>query len=306
MGAQTVTTPAWQWMATGTTWHIHHSGGVSAEAAQAVAAGVEFDEARWSRFRPQSTVARINRNAGIPVQVDPETLELLIACRRWTQHTQGLFQPLVGAALEAWGYARSIHEHVPGAARSPAGVPVEGDLEIDTDAQSVRIPAGTRLDLGGIAKSWMARRAAATVAELSDDGSLLVDAGGDLTAVRGSHLVAVEAAGLHPQNVPGTAPGATGCWVELAAGEGIATSGSGRRRWVNHDGSVAHHLIDPFAGRPGAEAHATVIACDVVTADVQAKVLALAPEVLPTPAAAIRTSGGTCVTTPGWDRRVVA
>ncbi len=144
----------------------------------------------------------------------------------------------------------------------------------------IRIPAGTQLDLGGIAKGWMARRAARLVAKLSDDEQILVDAGGDLAAARGDHEIAVERPGLHALNRPETPAGDASTWVTVYEGEGVATSGFGRRRWVNGDGVRAHHLIDPAAGRPGPESHATVIADDVVAADVLAKVLALHPESL--------------------------
>lgn len=303
--AEPTTTPTWRWAATGTTWQIHHSGGVSADTARVVAEAVERDEARWSRFRASSVVSRINRRAGIAVEVDPDTLHLLTACQTWVVQTGGVFQPLVGAVLESWGYRSSIFEHLPGTDRSPEPHPVTGALEVDRAAGTVRIPADTRLDLGGIAKAWMAQRAAKLIADMSDDEAILVDAGGDLACVRGDHRVAVERPGVQPANVPGVAAGETAVWVSVAEGEGIATSGCGRRRWVNGDGAVAHHLIDPADGRPGPAAHATVMGPDVVMADVMAKTLALRPALIAdTALAAMVTAGTRTLTTPSWDRRV--
>ena len=168
---------------------------------------------------------------------------------------------------------------------------------------TARIPGGMRLDLGGIAKGWMAVRAAALVRTLSDDQSILIDAGGDLTAVRGMHIVAVEPP--HAQALAGTHPATV--WLNVLEGEGVATSGSGRRRWVNGDGRTAHHLIDPAVGRPGPECQVTVIAPDCVTADVSAKVLALRPQqVEGFGHAAMVTVNGVCRTTPAWDRAVTS
>ena len=31
---------------------------------------------------------------------------------------------------------------------------------------------------------------------------------------------------------------------------GVATSGIGKRSWIDSDGGVAHHLLDPGTGRP--------------------------------------------------------
>jgi FAD:protein FMN transferase len=308
MGTMTeaATRPAWRWPATGSTWHVHHSGGVDAAAASAAAALVERDEARWSRFRPSSDVSRINRGAGRAVPVIYETLELLAACRYWVERTGGVFQPLVGAVLESWGYDASMLQRPAGTGTSPRDRPVTGTIDLNMADGTVRIPAETQLDLGGIAKGWMAQRLAGMLADRCDDHAILVDAGGDLVSARGEHIVAVERPGVSLPNRPGSPVGETMMRVLLDDGEGIATSGHGRRGWVNGDGRAAHHLIDPIAGRPGPRTQATVIAGDVVTADVMAKTLALRPRLIGVAVeTAMITAGALTHTTPAWDRRVV-
>lgn len=263
------TTGAWEWRATGTTWRIHHTGGVEAGLAATIARAVERDEARWSRFRSDSEVARVNASAGRAVHVSPATLDLLEVCVYWIRATGGVFQPLVGGALVAWGYRRSLNDRAAYARTSPDPRRLEGRPQIDRRQGTAMIPAGTRLDLGGIAKSWMAARAAGLLRGRCDDPAVLVDAGGDLVAARGRHLVAVE----DPRGPD--APPVARVWVE--EGQGVATSGFGRRRWQNGDGRAAHHLIDPETGAPGPRTHATVVADDPVAADVLAKVLTLRP-----------------------------
>ena len=306
MGTLTqTTTAAWDWKATGTTWRIHHTGGVSDALAAAVAAAVEHDEARWSRFRRESEVSRINAAGGAPVAVSADTLAMLQACTLWAERTGGVFQPLVGGALVAWGYHRSLVETEAFAASSPAPRRLEGRIEIERRHRTVRIPRGARLDLGGIAKSWMAARAAALLCARCGDPAMLVDAGGDLVAARGDHLVAVEAEGPvdlrrnHAADLPVLAH------VLVQAGQGVATSGYGRRRWRNGDGRDAHHLIDPYTGAPGPATHATVVSDDPVAADVLAKVLSLRPDrVSTTTEAALVSVNGDVRTTPAWARVV--
>ena len=266
------TTTAWRWPATGTTWQVHHSGGVGAALARRATGAVATDEARWSRFVSTSDVSRVTRGAGSPVCVGRETVELVATAVRWLRATGGVFSPLVGQALVDWGYADSLLARQPGCAVSPTATPVSGEPVIDPVAGTISIPPGTALDLGGIGKAWMARRLGALLAASCDDPLLLVDAGGDLTAARGEHLVAVE----HPGDPAGSPLAA----VRLREGDGVATSGDGRRRWQNGDGGIAHHLIDPSTGAPAAPAHATVVADDVVAADVLAKVLVLRPELI--------------------------
>src|SRR4051794_24599512 len=183
------TTTAWRWPATGTTWQVHHSGGVDTALAGEAAAAVAADEARWSRFAATSDVARVTAGAGGPVRVGPETIDLVAAAVRWTRATGGVFSPLVGRALAEWGYADSLLARRPGCALSPVAAPVRGEPVIDPAAGTIAIPPGTALDLGGIGKGWMARRLGAMLAARCDDPLLLVDAGGDLAAVRGEHLV---------------------------------------------------------------------------------------------------------------------
>ncbi len=222
----------------GTTWRLYHDGGLEQAVADRVAAAVEVDEQRWSRFRPSSELSYLNRCAGIPVEASAETVELLQVCDRFTRETDGLFAPLVGAAVIAWGYAVSRDERQPGTAGSPAPAPARRDpLVFDARRRIVEVPRDTLLDLGGIAKTWSCARAAALVAELSDEPSLLVEAGGDLVAARGGHVVAIEDARGpdHP----------SAAFVRIAEGDGICTSGWSRRHWTNADGVEAHHLIDP-------------------------------------------------------------
>jgi thiamine biosynthesis lipoprotein len=291
--ANTETIGAWEWRATGTTWRIHHTGGVDSGLAATIAQAVERDEARWSRFRPSSEVARMNASAGRPVPVSPATLDLVEACVHWIRSTGGVFQPLVGGALVAWGYRRSLADRRAYAESSPDPRRLEGRPQVDRSRGTVQIPAGTRLDLGGIAKSWMACRVAALVCGRCDDPSILVDAGGDLVAARGRHLVAVEDPRDHD------APPIARVWA--GEGQGIATSGYGRRRWQNGDGRPAHHLIDPETGAPGPRTHATVVSDDPVAADVMAKLLTLRPgRIAALDEAAMVMSDGVLRTTAAW------
>lgn len=285
--------PAWEFSATGTRWRLYHSGELDDDAARTIAAAIERDEARWSRFRADSEISHLNRSAGEWVEVSAETCELLEACAAWTALTAGVFQPLVGAALRAWGYRRSISEQPPFAAAAPRSEPVAGAVRLDAARRRASVPAGGAVDVGGIGKSWIAARAGRLLQRLSDDPRLLIDAGGDIVAITGSHVIAVG------EEIEG--------WVRLAPGEAIATSGVSQRTWVNGDGSASHHLIDPRTGAPGPLAHATVLAADPVTADVRAKVLALCPDaVADCEHPALVRYGGHTRTNPAWEAVTVA
>jgi len=286
MEADVVPLLDWSFRAMGTAWRIHHSGGVTGEDAQAVADLVGADERRWSRFMPQSDVARINGGAGRPVEVAAATVDLVAAALAWNRRTDGVFAPLVGARLAGWGYHRRLGDAT--AEPEPGTVPDSSGIELDVEHRTVQIPAGTQLDLGGIGKSWSGVRAGALLAERVTDRRLIIDAGGDLTIVRGTHSIA-------------TAAGA----IRAEAGEGVATSSSERRSWNVPTGGRAHHLIDPTTGNPGARGTAVVAGTDPVAADVLASCLVLRPALLETiPAAAARSDvDGVTRTNAAWRAR---
>ena len=79
---------------------------------RAVAAAVEKDEARWSRFRPDSDVSRINRAAANRT-VEPRHGRSPVRLPAMDAVTDGVFQPLVCTVLEQWGYGMSMAESRP-------------------------------------------------------------------------------------------------------------------------------------------------------------------------------------------------
>ncbi|HMK07966.1 MAG TPA: FAD:protein FMN transferase, partial [Anaerolineales bacterium] len=107
--------------------------------------------------------------------------------------------------------------------------------------QTVRLPAGTRLDLGGIGKGWAADRA---VRRLSRTGAALVDAAGDI-AVSGP----TASGDPWPIGVADPAHAERQLAVLMIGKGGVATSGRDYRRW-RQGGLWAHHIIDPRTGRP--------------------------------------------------------
>lgn len=212
-------------------------------------------EARWSRFRPDSEISRLNRAHGHPVLVSADTIHAVSAAIDAWRATAGRFDPTVLPALVAAGYDRDFAALDPAAdldarATPPfAAAPGCGGIVIDPLVSAITLPPGVAIDLGGIGKGLAADL---VVGELMHAGAAgaCVNAGGDLR-VRGeppsgeSWVVGVE-------HLPE---------VHLALAEGaVATSSSFKRRW-QHGGSRYHHLLDP---RQGVPAHAGLAAVTVI------------------------------------------
>jgi thiamine biosynthesis lipoprotein len=237
---------------------------------------LEAREARWSRFRPDSELCRLNAAAGAPVVMSPSTFALIARAVDAWRATNGRFDPTVLAALEAAGYDRDF-DAVPaarpdGPVASPE-VPGCGDVVLDPVVSSVRLPPGVALDLGGIGKGVAADEVSSELLAAGVPGvrGVLVNLGGDLRA-RG------EAPAPRGWVVAVDDPLGTGRTGLLALAEGaVATSTRLRRAWTRADRAM-HHLIDPRTGAPAASglASVTVLAGDAARAEVLAKAAFLA------------------------------
>ena len=240
---------------------------VSREALARAAAQVRQYETRYSRFRPDSELSRLNELPQERVPVDAELGRLLARSVEYARISGGLFDPVVLDDLVALGYDRTFEE-----VRATKGKVAAGgrrfrwrDISVDTGGGSVRRPFGARIDLGGIAKGAAVD---AAMAELGRYPGALVDVGGDIR-VRGRPddadfwVIAVE---------DGQSGDGTLGYICLRDGA-VATSSRRKRRWV-HNGEAVHHIIDPRSGQP---ARSEVLQCSVIAdttehAEVAAKV----------------------------------
>ena len=216
----------------------------------------EVDRA-CSRFREDSDLAEVNRHPGSWVPVGPTLAAAVRMACDAARHTDGIVDPLLGRTLVTLGYDRDfalVDEDLPQewAAGLPSETEATGtwrDIRVN-DAQAIRIPAGTALDLGATGKAWAADLiASAWTSELR--GAALVSLGGDLR---------IAAPDGEPWQVtiadrPGDAPATQ---VGLDSG-GLATSSTQVRRWTR-GGVRRHHLLDPRTRQPASEVWRTVTA----------------------------------------------
>ena len=209
-------------------------------------------ERMFSRFRADSELSRVNAQAGQAVTVSAEFLTVVQKAVNVAEQTQGLLTPLIGQAVLAMGYDRDfaqLHSHeLTQSSKHPAtyqGTPVHAvadfrHIHCDHARLQIRIPADSRLDLGGFVKGWCADE---TVRRLGKFAPALMDAGGDI-AVSAAMIDALDKAQAWPIAIARPWPETEDLALIGVTRGGVATSGRDYRCWIR-DGQVQHHIVDP-------------------------------------------------------------
>lgn len=198
-------------------------------------------ERRWSRFRPDSEISRLNANAGRGIEVSDDTVELIsLAIEAW-RLTGATFDPTVLGAVVRSGYTASFEKLPPNAAPTPSDL-VVACTDIEIDGNTVRLPARSGFDPGGIGKGLAADLVAAELLSAGADG-VCINMGGDLRCL-----------GTPPDGAGWTVtiehPWSSTLIASVGIADGaVATSTTLRRRWTVA-GAERHHLIDPRTGEP--------------------------------------------------------
>ena len=200
-------------------------------------------EAKFSRYRDDSVVGRINASAGadIEIEVDEETAYLLDFAEECFEVSDGLFDITSGVLRRIWHFDGS--DNLPTDAQIESVRPSVGWRKVSWHSPMIKLPAGMEIDLGGLAKEYAVDKALAAACEMTST-PILVNFGGDLrvSGPRASGMpwnVAIESV---DQN------GHLAGLLELANGA-LATSGDSRR-YLLKDGVRYGHILNPATGRP--------------------------------------------------------
>lgn len=220
-----------------------HSGDARfAEAAAARAIEeVARIEAKFSRYRDDSILSRINAQAGgAPVRVDEETRGLLAFAAACFRQSGGLFDATSGVLRRAWNFRGG---GVPADAELAPLLPLVGWERVELEGDTVRLPlAGMELDFGGFGKEYAVDRAARVLNEMGA-ASALVNLAGDVAILGAQPGDVPWRVGIqHPRR-------ADALLASLPVSSGaIATSGD-YERFIEVDGVRHCHVLDPRTGR---------------------------------------------------------
>lgn len=229
----------YEFEAIGTLWTIETNTMLSTGDKASIREILDAFDQTYSRFRADSLVSQARSTAGawtFPDSIAP----LYDMYRALEQTTKGAVNPLVGTALEQWGYDAQYSLH-PAASAGTVRVPSLADTitRIDT---TLHYKQPVLLDIGAIGKGHLVDMVAAYVGKHYDQ--YVVEAGGDMHIMTQTpYIVGLE----HPFE-DGQVIGS----LELNA-KSICASSPNRRSW----GEGLHHIID---GRTGSPARTDIVA----------------------------------------------
>jgi thiamine biosynthesis lipoprotein len=213
-------------------------------------------EALLSRTLEGSDIWRINHAGGSPVTVDPRTAALIEAALEFGDFSGGAFDITIGRLSELWDF--NCNPSVPSGSNLDDALKTVGYRQVivtdDTVVQLIDPEAW--LDLGGIAKGYIADQIASFLKEQGIGGAV-IDLGGNIMVV-----------GTKPDGnlwrvgVKQPFDGGSEIIGALTTGEAsIVTSGIYERQFMQ-DGVLYHHILDPGTGMP---AKSDIVSATIVT-----------------------------------------
>ena len=217
--------------------------------------------ARLTRFDEGSEISQLNGAAGEWMEVSADVESILRDALCASEMSAGMVNVAVLPSMLAVGYTRTFSEGAGVATLDQARPLPRLDEVLEVARGRARVARGAGLDLGGVAKGWMADRAVGLLG-----GNAVANLGGDLMAIG-------------PGSDGNGWPIGLGGVTLMLRDQGAATSSVRRRRWGD-----LHHLIDPRSGLPartGLE-EVSVVASSGFEAEVFAKTaLLLGPDLAP-------------------------
>jgi thiamine biosynthesis lipoprotein len=211
-------------------------------------------EARYSRFRADSLIGRLN-NARALEHPDPELIELLSFGQSLYQRTNGIFNILVGDVLARRGYGERAITGLGGVTTDDTSLP-NPLTDLIITPQHITLSAGS-VDIGGFGKGYVIDELATLLADAGVE-HFLINGGGDLygTSDNGSPIsIYLE----HPTE-PTTYLGTT-----TLDHEGFAASSPYKRVWTHHH-ETHNHFVGSHARASFVKTSRTALADAFATA----------------------------------------
>ena len=223
-------------------------------ASEELLAQIQQDCARYEQLFSAridtSDVARINGAGGAPVQVDPDAADLIASSLELCERTDGALDITIGAASLLWDFQEGVKPADDVLAEAVRHIDYRG-VTVDGTTVTLADP-DARLDLGGVAKGWIAQAIADTLTA-SGVRSALINLGTSSVYAMGAKPDGTPwAIGLRdPRNSMAALTGdSSGLLGKVSvADRALVTSGLYDQHF-EQDGTDYWHILDPATGYP--------------------------------------------------------
>jgi thiamine biosynthesis lipoprotein len=199
-------------------------------------------EQKYSRYRDDSVLSKINASAGMDwVHCDEETNSLLDYAQVLYENSDGLFDITSGVLRRVWDFKQAI---IPSQQALDAVLPLIGWDKVERKNSAIRLAiAGMEIDFGGYGKEYAVDRAASL---LEAEGVIhgYVNLGGDLRVIGPKPDGQPWQMGIrHPRKEHEVF-----AYIPIERGA-LATSGD-YERYFEHAGKRYCHVLNPQSGQP--------------------------------------------------------
>ncbi|WP_412973352.1 FAD:protein FMN transferase [Glaciecola sp. MF2-115] len=211
-------------------------------------------EKKYSRYRDDNIIYAINNAQGRSTAIDMETFQLLTFANTCYELSDGMFDLTSGVLRRVWKFDGS--DNIPQQSAIEALMPYIGWDKISFDEQTIKMPLGFELDLGGIGKEYAVDCVAKICKEIAPAVSVLVNFGGDIQVTlpksKGQYWQVGIEMPVQDLAEEGTKNSLSTQYqtvlVRIAQG-GLATSGDANR-YLMRDNVRYSHVLNPKTGKP--------------------------------------------------------
>ena len=209
-----------------------------------------------------SDVSRINNAMGQTVTVDPETWEILRRAKEISAQTGGAFSITIAPVTALWSFTDTVTNMVPTDEARLKMLPLVDDQKIALgENNTVTLPDGMEIDLGGIAKGYIADKVADIIREKAYAG--IVSLGGNVYTVGKKPDGSAFSVGIKDPHNPAASK------AIIYTGDGTVVTSGTYERGFSFGGERFHHILDPKTGWPSQSdlVSATFVMDSSMTAD---------------------------------------
>lgn len=218
-------------------------------------------ESYFDANKEDSDVAKINAAENNWVTVHDQTAELIRKGIEYGNLSHGGFDITIGALSSLWDF-HDENAAVPDAAAIQSAVQTVDYTKIETDGNKIRLTQpGARIDLGGIAKGYIADQMKTYLHEQGVTSGI-INLGGNVLCIGPKSDKSPYRIGIQKPFAEDGTPAA----VVSVEDKTVVSSGIYERYFKTADGTLYHHILNPKTGYPyNNDLYGVSVICDSST-----------------------------------------